>query len=303
METHNLGPNGGLVYCMDYLEQNFDWLLERLEALQGRRYVLFDFPGQVELYTHGEAVQRLLQRLEKWGCRLTAVHLVDAHHCSDAGKFISAVLISLTTMVRLELPHVNVLSKVDLVESYGRLAFDLNFYTDVVDVQRLLPYVGTRSTYKDPGREGEEGGGREDENGWEEEVREGSIEDGGEGKRDGREAGTSGGGRFARRYRKLNEALCELIEDFSLVAFHPLNIQDADCIERVLAVVDKCNGYLLGAEERALVGREGEAALLSTLSGLAFRAQPDADRVKDVQDRYMDIEDRDENSLSKNKAR
>lgn len=47
METHNLGPNGGLVYCMDYLEQNVDWLLERLEALQGRRYVLFDFPGQV----------------------------------------------------------------------------------------------------------------------------------------------------------------------------------------------------------------------------------------------------------------
>lgn len=47
METHNLGPNGGLVYCMDYLEQNFDWLLERLEALQGRRYVLFDSPGQV----------------------------------------------------------------------------------------------------------------------------------------------------------------------------------------------------------------------------------------------------------------
>jgi len=38
-------------------------------------------PEQVELYTHGEAVQRLLQRLEKWGCRLTAVHLVDAHHC------------------------------------------------------------------------------------------------------------------------------------------------------------------------------------------------------------------------------
>lgn len=32
--------------------------------------------------------------------------------CSDAGKFIAAALVSLTTMIRLELPHVNVLSKV-----------------------------------------------------------------------------------------------------------------------------------------------------------------------------------------------
>ena len=95
---------------------------------------------------------------------------------------------------------------------------------------------------------------------------------------------------FARRYHRLNEAMCELIEDFSLVAFHPLNIQDVECIARVLAVVDKCNGYLLGAEERAKEGG-GEAALLSTLAKLAFRAQPDADRVKDVQDRYMGGED------------
>ena len=49
METQNLGPNGGLVYCMEYLEQNLDWLFQRLEALQGKRYVLFDFPGQVRV--------------------------------------------------------------------------------------------------------------------------------------------------------------------------------------------------------------------------------------------------------------
>ena len=53
--------------------------------------------------------------------QLTAVHLVDAHHCSDPTKFISVLLTSLSTMIHIELPHVNVLSKIDLVEQYGKL--------------------------------------------------------------------------------------------------------------------------------------------------------------------------------------
>lgn len=53
--------------------------------------------------------------------QLTAVHLVDAHLCGDPGKYVSALLLSLSTMLHLELPHINVLSKIDLVESYGRL--------------------------------------------------------------------------------------------------------------------------------------------------------------------------------------
>jgi hypothetical protein len=45
--THlSLGPNGGLVYCMEYLEKNLDWLRQKLQPLKDR-YLLFDFPGQV----------------------------------------------------------------------------------------------------------------------------------------------------------------------------------------------------------------------------------------------------------------
>lgn len=33
--------------------------------------------------------------------------------------------------MRLRLPQVNLLSKVDLVEAYGQLAFNLDFYTEV----------------------------------------------------------------------------------------------------------------------------------------------------------------------------
>ena len=51
MDTFKLGPNGGLVYCMEFLEKNLDWLLEKLQNIK-KKYLLIDCPGQVELYTH-----------------------------------------------------------------------------------------------------------------------------------------------------------------------------------------------------------------------------------------------------------
>lgn len=53
--------------------------------------------------------------------QLTAVHLVDSHYCADPAKFISVLCTSLSTMLHVELPHVNVLSKMDLIEQYGKL--------------------------------------------------------------------------------------------------------------------------------------------------------------------------------------
>lgn len=46
METLNLGPNGGIIYCLEYLEQNLDWLHDKIQQL-GNKYLLIDFPGQV----------------------------------------------------------------------------------------------------------------------------------------------------------------------------------------------------------------------------------------------------------------
>lgn len=136
MRELGLGPNGALLYCLEYLEKNLDWLLRRLAAL-GNQYILFDFPGQVELYTHNAAVPRILRRLEQHNFRLTAVNLVDSHYCSDPGKFVSALLSTLATMLHLALPHINVLSKIDLAQKFGKLHFGLDFYTEVMDLERL----------------------------------------------------------------------------------------------------------------------------------------------------------------------
>jgi GTPase SAR1 family protein len=73
MDAHGLGPNGGMLFCMEYLEANFDWLEERLAVLGKDAYVLFDLPGQVELSTNHESVKRIVSRLGKLGFRVRAL--------------------------------------------------------------------------------------------------------------------------------------------------------------------------------------------------------------------------------------
>jgi len=65
MEKHGLGPNGGMLYCMEYLEANFDWLEGRLKELGEEAYVLFDLSGQVELSTNHESVKNIVEKLTK----------------------------------------------------------------------------------------------------------------------------------------------------------------------------------------------------------------------------------------------
>ncbi|CAI7149980.1 CPS_collapsed_G0003380.mRNA.1.CDS.1 [Saccharomyces cerevisiae] len=47
----DLGPNGALIYCFEYLLKNLDWLDEEIGDFNDE-YLIFDCPGQIELYTH-----------------------------------------------------------------------------------------------------------------------------------------------------------------------------------------------------------------------------------------------------------
>ena len=75
----------------------------------------------------GESDPRLLKAIAELTLprrslpQLAAVHLMDAHHITDAGKYVALLLLSLRTMLQMELPHINVLSKVDLLQGAGDL--------------------------------------------------------------------------------------------------------------------------------------------------------------------------------------
>lgn len=70
MDTYGLGPNGSLLYCMEYLDTNYDWLEERLLVLGNDAYVVFDLPGQVELSTNHESLKNIISKLAKSGFRV-----------------------------------------------------------------------------------------------------------------------------------------------------------------------------------------------------------------------------------------
>lgn len=116
MEDDSLrfGPNGGLVFCMEYFANNFDWLEENLGHVEDD-YILFDCPGQIELYTHLPVMKQLVEQLQQWEFRVCGVFLVDSQFMVETFKFISGVMAALSAMVSLEIPQINIMTKMDLL--------------------------------------------------------------------------------------------------------------------------------------------------------------------------------------------
>ena len=90
MSELKLGPNGGMLYCLEYLEANLEWLEQEVERVlesatekgDGKRwkkeemYVVFDTPGQVELSTNHQSLKRVLDHLQKnMGFRVSSYSL------------------------------------------------------------------------------------------------------------------------------------------------------------------------------------------------------------------------------------
>ncbi|CAF0983064.1 unnamed protein product [Rotaria sordida] len=206
----NLGPNGSLMYCIEYIENNIDWLLKRLKILIDKHsltlpppYILFDCPGQTELYTHHGSIHHIIEKLLKnLDLRLCCVNLIDSYYCSNSSNFISALLTSLSMMLHLELPHVNILSKIDLIEIYGSLEYNIDFYTEVLDLSFLMKNKNFNKDKFQP--------------------------------------------KLAKKYKKFNKLLCDIIQDYSLVSYISLNVQDRLSIEKVNNTIDKANGFIFG---------------------------------------------------------
>ncbi|KAK4134112.1 hypothetical protein BT67DRAFT_442016 [Trichocladium antarcticum] len=144
MADDRLGPNGGILYALEELEHNFEWFENGLKEL-GDDYVLFDCPGQVELYTHHASLRNIFYRLQKLGYRLVAVHLSDSFCLTQPSLYISNILLALRAMLQMDLPHINVLTKIDKVASYDPLPFNLDFYTEVQDLSYLAPSLEAES--------------------------------------------------------------------------------------------------------------------------------------------------------------
>ena len=140
MRDDELGPNGGILYAMEELEHNLDWLEEGLKTL-GEDYVIFDCPGQVELFTHHSSLRNIFFRIQAMGYRMVVLNLTDSYCLTLPSLYISNLLLSLRAMLQMDLPHLNVLTKIDKLASYGELPFNLDFYTEVQDLSYIVPHL------------------------------------------------------------------------------------------------------------------------------------------------------------------
>ena len=122
MEEFKLGPNGGLVFCFEFLMQEIDWLEKQISenTIQGD-YLLIDCPGQLELYMHLDVFAGVLRNLSSLNMAICTVCLVDSTFCLDLMKFYGGVLMALAMMLNLPYGAVTVLSKSDLIDDKGKL--------------------------------------------------------------------------------------------------------------------------------------------------------------------------------------
>lgn len=89
--------------------------MEQLDEECDDDYILFDCPGQIELYTHLPIMRQLVDQLERKNFRVCGVFLLDAQFLIDTAKYFSGLLAALSVMVTLEVPHVNLMTKIDLL--------------------------------------------------------------------------------------------------------------------------------------------------------------------------------------------
>ena len=304
MNTMHLGPNGGLLYCMEYIEHRLGEVIQLLKERLGiekslhssRAYLLFDLPGQIELTAHSDVVSRVAARLvRELDLRLVCIQLVDAAIClPDVSKFIGASLVCTSSMMRMELPCVNVLSKMDLLggmapkqhirgdedsddeyleDSHSPMPFNLEFFTQCHDLSRLLDYLDSS-----PIDFIADSSNSEDE----EYMNDPEYL---------QARNRTRNSNFYRKYRKLHHELCDLVEDFGLLSFLPLSIQDAESVGRVVARIDKCNGYIFVKEQGMQRNSDGEKKENNLQDVFSSAIVADAEWgtgvLSDVQEKYL----------------
>lgn len=134
----------------------------------------------------------------------------------------------------MDLPHLNVITKIDNLSNYTPLPFNLDFYTQVQDLSHLTPLLKEESP------------------------------------------------RLANsKFDALNEAIIELVEEFGLVGFETLAVEDKKSMMNLLQAIDRASGYAFGTSEGAN----------DTVWQVAVREGLGTMDIRDVQERWIDAKD------------
>jgi GTPase SAR1 family protein len=113
MSQFNLGPNGAQVVAADMMALQAKDIAQAVGELEAD-YVLYDVPGQLELFAFRSSSKRLLENLG--GPQKVLVYLLDPMLVSTPNGFVTSMLLGATVQFRFDAPLLYLLSKADLME-------------------------------------------------------------------------------------------------------------------------------------------------------------------------------------------
>lgn len=113
MNTHGLGPNGAQIVCADMLALKALEIKEVLDEFDSD-YALIDTPGQIELFAYRDASKAVLNAFGEKNSLMA--FLFDPFLSRSPSGFVSLFMLCASIQFRIEVPFVNILSKVDLLE-------------------------------------------------------------------------------------------------------------------------------------------------------------------------------------------
>lgn len=224
--------------------ENFQWLADQINDY-GDDYLIFDAPGQIELYTHLPVMQKFVHFLQtQCSYSLCAIYLLDSLFITDSTRFISGTMMCLSAMVQLELPHINVLTKCDLVTNKKQLEKFLD-----PDMDGLLQELtGTHGQTID------------DEEAQDDRRRRLKAASTASGEVTSASASASTPA-MPLKYQHLNRAVATLIEQYSMVNFFPLDITQEESVSLCLQHIDRATAYGEDLEPKEPKDQEHEVGL------------------------------------------
>ena len=117
MEEFNLGPNGAQVVAADMMAIQSQDIAEAVNEMEAD-YVLFDVPGQLELFAFRSSSKRIMENM---GGRMPVlVYLLDPMLIATPNGYVTSMLLGATVKFRFDVPMLYMLSKADLIEEEVR---------------------------------------------------------------------------------------------------------------------------------------------------------------------------------------
>lgn len=114
MEEYQLGPNGGMIKCLELCANDPHWLSDQIVGYTDE-IMFVDCPGQIELYIHDNSMKHIIETFKNCGYNVCCLYLIDSTFMRDNFKLNSALLNALSAMISIDTGFISVLTKMDLV--------------------------------------------------------------------------------------------------------------------------------------------------------------------------------------------